>query len=446
MVQQTDRYAGSSEANRLKQQLHSQYQRRPARIHRWFCQQRNQFSYNDDLTAGIGILGNATSPTAADADYLYFNVDPSGGTDYIDPQMIIRADGKVGIGTTAPGTTLDIVTPDGGGGSITGNDLNAAIRIRDPYTGIGNRRGIVFSRGEGLGYALAAIQPGVADTDWNTYLDFFTRQNGMTTRTMRLTENGNVGIGTYTPGSKLTVAGTIESTTGGIKFPDGTVQTTAATGSGGGGFWSGSSTTISYDGSVGIGTTNPGYKLTVVGHVNIGGDGNGSLRVRHVNGKSWESDATDDLFLNYGTGKSVLVGQFDGQNSDLLVSGKTGIGTTAPQYELDVVGTVRTCEVKVSNLQGWCDYVFEEDYELPALDEVEAYIKTNKHLMDIPSEAHVMEHGISLGEMDAALLKKVEELTLYVIEQNKIIERLVEENKEQEQLKQQIEALQSRVK
>ncbi|MDQ3290013.1 MAG: TMF family protein, partial [Bacteroidota bacterium] len=68
---------------------------------------------------------------------------------------------------------------------------------------------------------------------------------------------------------------------------------------------------------------------------------------------------------------------------------------------------------------GWCDYVFEEGYNLMPLYEVEKYINTNKHLPDVPSAAEVEKNGIEVGEMNATLLRKIEELTLHMIELKK---------------------------
>lgn len=94
------------------------------------------------------------------------------------------------------------------------------------------------------------------------------------------------------------------------------------------------------------------------------------------------------------------------------------IGTyNAGGYRLSVAGKIRAEEVKVCT--GWADFVFADDYSLASLSEIEQYLKENKHLPDIPSEAEVLENGIELGAMDAKLLQKVEELTLYAIEQNK---------------------------
>ncbi len=72
----------------------------------------------------------------------------------------------------------------------------------------------------------------------------------------------------------------------------------------------------------------------------------------------------------------------------------------------------------------FADFVFDSDYELKPLKQVEKYIKDNKHLPDVPSEAEVIKNGLNLGEMDALLLQKIEELTLYTIEQQKVIEEL----------------------
>lgn len=93
-----------------------------------------------------------------------------------------------------------------------------------------------------------------------------------------------------------------------------------------------------------------------------------------------------------------------------------------------VNGTIHTKEVKV-DLNGWSDFVFERDYELRTLEEIEDYISDNKHLPEIPTEDEVTENGINLGEMDAKLLQKIEELTLYMIEMNKQVQELKAENR-----------------
>lgn len=92
---------------------------------------------------------------------------------------------------------------------------------------------------------------------------------------------------------------------------------------------------------------------------------------------------------------------------------------------LNVLGGLLTDSLRVALSQNWSDYVFDEAYKLPSLKEVEQYIGVNKHLPGIPSGDEVKQNSIELGAMNAKLLAKIEELTLYVLEQQKQIDRLM---------------------
>ncbi len=113
----------------------------------------------------------------------------------------------------------------------------------------------------------------------------------------------------------------------------------------------------------------------------------------------------------------------------------TAGGTSLANYNLFVKGGILAEEIRVNLQSSWADYVFDKNYKLPAIEEIEKYISEKGHLPNVPSAQKVKEEGIELGEMAKIQQEKIEELTLYIIEQNKINKK---QNDEIEELKKMI--------
>ncbi|WP_053003720.1 hypothetical protein [Sphingobacterium sp. Ag1] len=120
-------------------------------------------------------------------------------------------------------------------------------------------------------------------------------------------------------------------------------------------------------------------------------------------------------------------------------NGNVGIGTSAPLDKLSVNGKIRAHEIKVTTAAAdWPDFVFNEDHQLMPLDSLASFVKENKHLPNIAPAKSVEENGVALGEMNRKLLQKIEEMTLYLIQQNKGMKTL---NQEIESLRKEIDVL-----
>ena len=137
-----------------------------------------------------------------------------------------------------------------------------------------------------------------------------------------------------------------------------------------------------------------------------------------------------DQYKDKGTQWWIICSTIPPFSEKTNFKGKVGIGTTDTKgFELGVNGKIAANEVKVATYSNWPDFVFKNNHNIPTLTEVENHIKENGHLIDIPSAKEVEKNGFFLGEMDAKLLQKIEELTLYTIEQEKKIEKIQKENK-----------------
>lgn len=207
----------------------------------------------------------------------------------------------------------------------------------------------------------------------------------------------------------------------------------------------GQTNTFPSSGAAGIGTTSPNTSTMLEIRKSIAGSLGPVLRLTGGGGSNAQV-AMD--FATYDPGTTLPGGRilgiddgnygcvFDFQskvpgagsnslqtNVRITSAGYVGIGTTTPSEKLSVNGNILSKKVKVTQT-GWADYVFHPCYKLPSLDEVEAYIKRHQHLPDIPSAAEVEKNGLDLGDNQTALLKKIEELTLYIIQQQKEIDTL----------------------
>ena len=195
--------------------------------------------------------------------------------------------------------------------------------------------------------------------------------------------------------------------------------------------------------ALGIGTTNAKFPLDIQTSDLYQGNnlyfGDRRIYLTRMTGEQTNRQAYVGFVINkQSTGHPTLdiVGgkndfTSDKQPENLIArftsAGRLGIGTDDPDSELAVAGKIHAEEVKVSTTVPAPDYVFEEDYPLASLDEIKAYISANKHLPEVPSAKEMEANGIKLGEMNMLLLKKIEELTLLLIQQEERIKKL--ENK-----------------
>lgn len=185
--------------------------------------------------------------------------------------------------------------------------------------------------------------------------------------------------------------------------------------------------TIDENGRVGLGTPNPGSKLDVNGNASIDGAIFAHAFESNTIAPSGGSISFYGAYssIRVGTDHSLNIDVYNSgtplnalkvaQNGNISVNGNIGIGTTSPSERLSVNGNISTKKLIITQT-GWSDYVFHKEYMLKSLSDIEAFIKKNKHLPDIPSAAEVEKNGISVGDNQALLLKKIEELTLYVID------------------------------
>ncbi|MBI3517997.1 MAG: hypothetical protein HY062_01385 [Bacteroidetes bacterium] len=156
---------------------------------------------------------------------------------------------------------------------------------------------------------------------------------------------------------------------------------------------------------------------------------------------STSGQSTGGLLLNYFCGSNVFIctGQYggnvsicNGPSGGIVSLGKTRVGnsillSSSPHYndaQLTVGGKLVAKEIYVVKPSFWSDFVFAKNYKLLSLEEVEKFYKMNHHLPDVPSEEKVMAEGVGMAEMDATLLRKIEELTLYIVQQNNELKEL----------------------
>ena len=303
--------------------------------------------------------------------------------------------GNVGIGINNPTSLLYVNGNQTLAGNLTFTAGAQSIQFPNPGA---SAKPMIYMLASGtantprmvLAHSTSYPDWGLQYSDANDQFDFL--GSGSSKLAINL-GSGNIGIGTNAPSSKLHVVGN-QTLAGNLSFTAGTQS---------------------------IQFANPGVSPAPMMYMFSSGTTNTSrMVIAHSPGfPTWGlqySDNGDQFdFLGAGTSRMAIN----------LSNGNVGIGVTSPAYKLEVCGTIRAKEVRVET--GWCDYVFEKDYKLRSIDELEKFINDNKHLPGIAPASEVEKDGLKLAEMNKAMMEKIEELTLYVIQLSKDNKKLQEE-------------------
>ena len=188
-------------------------------------------------------------------------------------------------------------------------------------------------------------------------------------------------------------------------------------------------------GKLGVGTTTPSTELEVNGIMKLTSSYGyltiGSMDANYVRFNTDKSAFyfNKPLCLQNSVVRSTARALMFYTNTNTLcatmLDNRLGIGTSNPQYHLDVMGTIRAKEILVETTGA--DFVFADNYHLRPLSEVKTFIAENKHLPEIQSAQEMQENGVSVSELQTRLLQKIEELTLYLIQQEETIQELRQE-------------------
>ena len=314
---------------------------------------------------------------------------------------------NVGIGTTNPTSILQVETS----GSYFSNSWKVNNGSADQTPGItiinNNSSGRAAWLGAGTGGSAFMFDNGgsfyiITDSKYN----FQNNLLGNGTPLMVVNPNGNVGMGTITPGGNLSVVGSSTSV-------EAHILNTSSTG---------------YQ-SLHLGTDGSSADGAALIHCNSSWTTSGANVADGTTLYGFGAGGLNLTAFNSGGSMNFYTGGNTSSNLRAVITsdGKMGIGTTNPgTFRLAVEGNIGARKIVVTHTTPWPDYVFKKAYKLPTLDEIEKFVQINQHLPEIPSAEDVKKNGIDLGENQALLLKKIEELTLIVIEQNK---KLIEQDK-----------------
>ncbi len=212
------------------------------------------------------------------------------------------------------------------------------------------------------------------------------------------------------------------------------------------------------DGNVGIGTSNPFQKLSLVdGQLFLGQTATNKVESGRIRFSEYQAKLLG-AYMHYDGDKNIFhIGVHNTDDVDVAKdvnaisivrsAGNVGIGTTKAESLLTVAGTISAQEIRVT-AQAGADFVFEPNYKLRSLTELETFVNKNKHLPEIAAAADMEKNGVLQSKINQKFLQKIEELTLYTIEQEKKIKSLEQENgvlksvlKDVELLKKEIEEL-----
>jgi len=305
-------------------------------------------------------------------------------------RMTVDSNGDVGIGTTAPDTRLHLYH--------SGNDADLLIEDQYPFvdfdrTLAGGNSGLHFmNSGAHAGWLYVRGSDGVLTMSAGTA--------GSSQDDLTLSTGGLVGVGRVAAAAAFEVEGANTNDASDAMV----VYNSAGT----------DLFHVENSGQVGIGNANPMAQLMITG------DGvDPALRVQ--NGGSTKFSVNPNGGATIGTFSTA-----GSPDNGLYVYGGVQVGSaTLPTgYKMSVDGKIACEEVLVQVSGSWPDYVFADNYNLRPLSEVEAHIKTNRHLPGIPKAAAVEGEGLSVGTMQKQMMEKIEELTLYILQQEKRIAEL----------------------